>query len=298
MDLTPGRRTVVMTLAYNRPEMVDGALACLEGEDPNREVYIVDVGYPVPDPYENAAAYIKLAEKHGATYIRTKNRSIGKNWTWVLEHLGLGGRDIMVGLDPDIRPNPKGWLRAIKDVFASDERIAVVVPRCKEIEQPYHQARLAQQREAVIKGHRVWEYNYPVAWPMMNYSANFIRACDGLAENARVYGHSECWAHQRIVRMERTYMMLRDFEDGTTLSPDHDYMVWKGMQIPQVWDISFEEWLAEPQKAAIEAAFGQAVADAQTGADGDAHWIAKRTHALLKERGIKTGLAINPGLRL
>jgi len=232
------RRVVVMTLAYNRASFVAEALERLE---PGIEHVLVDVGYPIPSRTQNSQDLIELALKRGSTYIRTPNRSVSKNWTFVHKLLGLKRGDILIGLDPDSRPREPGWVDTIVKVFDGDPSVAMVTLGGAWLMLPQHVNKPFSTE--IVNGVEARFYHELIQWPLMSFECGFIEDCGGLGEWNAVYGYSEHWAEQRMGPLGRRWCVLPNIHDDCAPCPDPLYETWKELGRVRRVNCTFEEWL-------------------------------------------------------
>ena len=136
-------RTIVHTLGYNIPTLIDEATESLFNLNPERNFthVIADLGYPLGQYREtwdivpqfipinkrkNAISIIDTATLHKSDCVRIPNRGVSGNWTQIAYLYDIGRGDVLIGADPDERPMDAGWVDAMAKVMQGDSSIAIV----------------------------------------------------------------------------------------------------------------------------------------------------------------------------
>ena len=259
-------RTIVHTLGYNIPTLIDEATESLFNLNPERNFthVIADLGYPLGQYREtwdivpqfisinkrkNAISIIDTATLHKSDCVRIPNRGVSGNWTQIAYLYDIGRGDVLIGADPDERPMDAGWVDAMAKVMQGDSSIAIVslaLPELLALD-GFFEKYFWGERE--INGVRVWEGRHMCQWALIGISGNFIQAVGGVPspEVAPLYGWIEtaCDAHMKKLGMK--WVMLPDYRAQHIASSPlaqewKNWMVGPGMDIGQ---ISFEQWLRE-----------------------------------------------------
>lgn len=258
-------KTIVHTLGYNIPELIEEATESLYNlNDPSDFNHIIiDLGYPlaggrdkwgeIPDyipgaKHRNLLENSDIASLSGSELIKLPNRGVSANWSNVAYLYGVGEGDVLIGADPDERPMDKGWVKAMADVMREDPNIAIcslMLPELMDLEGFFKNYILG---ERILAGHRVWYGKAMCQWALIGISGRFIEKAGGVPhpEIAPIYGWIEtaCDAHMKAYGMD--WVMLPDFRvqhiASSPLSQEwKNYVVTaKAMEDGQQ---DFEQWL-------------------------------------------------------
>ena len=230
-------KTFVHTLAFNTPEMVKLAgenLRVTAGLDSDRYTYvIVDCGYPLPSKEKNTIELKRIANKLKAEYIQIKNEGVAQNWNQVIEVMGIGYDDIIVGVDPDSRADTFGWLQDMRQAFRDYEDAFYIGMNRYNFE----------QGTRIEKGIPVLHYPYLISWSMGGFRVSAIKAIGGLGQHNARYGYIEHYCYEKLKPMGFDFYMLADHYDLSLDSPDSLYTEWKKSSSSRNTDLTFEEWL-------------------------------------------------------
>lgn len=225
-------RTIVHTLCFNTPEMVEGALQChYHGE---YERYLIDCGFPGVD----SEVWKNLAWKYRCIYLKIDNGGVSENWNTVARILNVSDHDVLIGLDPDERPKQTGWIEAIASVMKADPTIGYITTNKIGYEP---EGNINDYVDLNIAGVAVREYNSLVAWILGGFSGRCLNAIRGLAQENKYYGYLE---HETLRRMKNhgfRWLMLRDYY-AEHLASGEKLMEWKNLNRDRNMQMSFEEW--------------------------------------------------------
>jgi hypothetical protein len=263
-------RTIVHTLGYNIPELIEEATESLYKLNPDRNFthVIADLGYPLGQKREsweivpqymsinkrkNAAEIIEIGTLHSSEFVRFPNKGVSGNWTQVAQMYEVGRTDVLIGADPDERPMDEGWVDAMSKVMQGDSSIAIcslVLPELLALE-GFFDKYFWGERE--INGIRVWEGRHMCQWALIGISGNFINAAGGVPspDAAPLYGWIETACDAHMKRLGMKWVMLPDYRvqhiASSPLAQEwKNWMVGPGLDQGQ---ISFDEWLIQNKGA-------------------------------------------------
>lgn len=234
----------VHQLAFNEADVCIEALRTYERTAGMIEdvFLVVDCGFPLPSKDENTDKLIRFCRQNKRfTYVQIPwNEGVAQNWTWVQGLLRVTRGDVLIGMDPDARPQQEGWVRAMADVLLNEPTAAYVGlnrPGFDELQTP---ARVERQ----MSGHTVYAYDGLISWSVGGFSGEFLEATGGLDQWNERYGYIEHWAYQRMLSMGKTFYMLKDYYDHHLPSTPR-YTEWKKASAEGRTALRFEEWLLE-----------------------------------------------------
>lgn len=130
-------KNYVHTLSYNLVSETEKATKSLYELNSDFHHIIVDLGFPlekgnfIPDNIKkaknrNSARLKALARKYGSEYVKLRNVGVSQNWTAIYEYLKMNPNDILIGADPDERPQQKNWVSAMAAILRSKKGIGMV----------------------------------------------------------------------------------------------------------------------------------------------------------------------------
>ena len=254
------KRTVVHTLGYNTHGMVRkaGDLLLAQNKWDGFEYVVVDAGYPLSEmsqmeaslvtKQENSDKIEEYAKSIDVSYLYIKNKGVSGNWTQIAQYACIGDNDILIGADPDERPQKEEWVRAVSEVMQSDPKIAVCSLAMAEQHELLKNPDFIDE-ERMVAGHRVMYMKACMNWALIGLSGRFINACKGVPapSNAPMYGWIEgaCWDPMRFLGMR--YVVLLDYE-VVHLASHPLASAWKVWVTSKAYElglgqISFEKWL-------------------------------------------------------
>ena len=245
-------RKVIMTLCFNRPDVVAGAIQRLKQTQDltNYEYYLIDVGYPLPDKRENAIKLAEIAHNNNVDLLRPyKNRGVAVNWMWACVELELKIGDVLIGMDPDSVPVTKGWADAVTDVLINEQYpmgycgLTRTTPpqlstEVDESNKPYtlHE----------INGRKVRKYAQPVSWPMGGFNVEFMRTV-GIHQPRSHYGFIEMGTMKKMRDTKWDWCLLDEFYDETHDRGEDLYKKWKVLQAQGTYQKDFIDFIKEGQ---------------------------------------------------
>ncbi len=235
----------VMILAHNRFDIIKESVEWYDtkwGNYPIANKVLVDQHYPLVDNQtDHTKKLADLAAKHGWTFVRPlKNRGVGGSWDWVVRELGLGNDDVIVGLDPDGRPQQIGWLDAMMTVFNNDALCYTV-----QLNVAGTYALNLPRTEEQIGGEWTVVYNRPIAWTLGGFSVYWLKAVGGFLQSHPQYGFVEIQMEKACKPKGGHFRILRDYYDQHVTAPDKAYIDWK-LECAQFKTLlPFGDWVRE-----------------------------------------------------
>lgn len=245
----------VHTLAYNLVSEVEKATKSLYELNSNFHHVIVDLGFPlekdrIPDNINkakkrNSARLRRLARKYGSEYVKIPNVGVSQNWTAVYEHLDMKPDDVLIGADPDERPQQENWVSAMATILRHPEKIGMVS--------------LTMPKQKFGYKTEVWSNSIlgviPVGltqWALIGFRGDFLDTMGGVPVpyGASRYGWIEQAVHARFGKFQ--WCMLPDY---TVVHTDYELgdkgtsrllREWKNtiiFEIKKYGQIGFDEFL-------------------------------------------------------
>lgn len=220
-DVQKGR-TIVHTLAFNTPGQVEKATKLLYQLNDRKDFIhvIADCGFPsydgvtVPEDYEiekgkNSNALREIAKKYGSEYIKIQNIGVSQNWMQVWNAMNMTTEDVIIGCDPDERPQTKNWVRDIARVLMGDKTMAVASLIMKE---QFAELNDKNSKKNVVNGVNVIEVDGGLMWSQIGISGNFIKKVGGIPfiQQYSRYGHLEGACLQLINKYGYKWCMVSD----------------------------------------------------------------------------------------
>lgn len=263
-------RTVVHTLGFNTPEMVEETIKLTVSQNTARpfDYVVAHLGFPLSDFNQQKVSEFGIAESklingvkirecahaHGAKMLTMKNRGVSPNWEQVRTYMEVKEGDVLICADPDERveqdenKGPNNWVHAISDVIQADPRIAWCSLMMREQEPLLADPRW-RWTEKIIAGHRVYiMHDYGFNWAQGGFSGTFLEKVGGVQamEKAPIYGWIESAATRHFGK-RWDFAILADIYVEHIASPPL-YGEWKQWVCsPDVVNangqITFEEWL-------------------------------------------------------
>lgn len=248
-------RKVIITLAYNRPEVVEQSLIRLRQTQDltDYEYYLIDPGYPIPSKRENFLKIVDIAKRYQVEYLKpATNRGVSGNWMWAIYELGLGKteNDVIIGMDPDSNPMDNGWCDAIVDVIVKGkEKIAYC--GLTRTSPPDLATEVDESQRAYtlhnIGGRKVRLYSELISWPMGGFSARFARE-RGIHQTRSMYGYLELATVRAMDGTDWDWCMLDNFRDYTVDRGEDMFRQWKVAQAQGRTNSDFETFIKENKR--------------------------------------------------
>lgn len=248
-------RIIVITLVFNTPEMVEGALQC--HYPGNYERFMIYCGFP-GYTFED---YIPLANKYNCTYFSIKNEGVAQNWNHVKEVLSLKDGDIMIGLEADERPEIpppimadklyhgtvvhyfyySGWIEAIVNVMRHDPTIGFVGLQKTGYESEHN---INDFHPVEIGGIKCRQYHSMIAWMLGGFSVRCINQIGGLKQEGETYGYLEHATARAMAEKGFGWVVLEDYYSQHVMSSEV-YTEWKNLNRNRQNPKPYEQWLKE-----------------------------------------------------
>lgn len=235
-----------MCLAFNSIGYVSKAMELFEEQHKEAEIAsrtLVDCHYPLAPFPDHSLDLVKLAALHGWNYVRPKeNRGCHGNWSWVVKELGLGDGDVLVGVDPDARPQQAGWVTAMMKVFdAAPEAYTVQLNR-KGI---YDLKSSHPFNEIQIGETEVLDYKCLISWSVGGFDCGWVNRLGGMKADSVFYGYIEHAMQRNADPYGGKFYILRDFYDEHLPAADQLYQDWKLESACRRTEKSLADWLKE-----------------------------------------------------
>lgn len=239
------KRLHAMMLGFNTLGMIEDAIKCFEANDEDRRPLtktLVDAHYPEKTPAEAAArtaALAILAGQFGWNLVRpSKNRGVATNWNWVIGELDLVDGDVLFGMDPDGRPQEKGYLTAIMDIFDNAPEAFTV-----QLNRPCVYAQKRPHFERKIGQTMALDYHELVAWSLGAFDCGWIRKIGGMKQGHPLYGYTEHATAAACEDKGGKWYIARDFYDVHLKAEDPLYTEWKLQCAQHRTALQFADWL-------------------------------------------------------
>ncbi len=230
----------VHTLAYNVVEETEKATKSLYEKNNDFHHIIVDLGFPlekggvIPKDIKiaksnNSKRLKALAEKYGSEYIKIENVGVSQNWTAVYKHLKMRDGDVLIGADPDERPQQNNWVEAMGEVLRSDHKIGMV-----SLTMPQQRKKLPSVNVNIdgIKGIMLGGGGQ---WALIGFSKPFIEAMGGCIphpKGAEKYGWIENEVSKHFIPSGYNLCFLPDF---TVIHTDYEIDPTVGSKLLREW---------------------------------------------------------------
>jgi hypothetical protein len=206
---------------------------------------IIDNHYPI-DKKTNQRMIQYAAEASRCVYIDCgKDRGLHGGLNFACEKLGVGSEDIVIGCDPDDRPDTRIF-QAMVDVMKTDPTLAVLSGMFWVIEE---RLKTVPFKKEVIVSHNVLIHPNVEMWNVAAFNMRFIKEIGGFREAYNYYGGLESalfgeW-QKRDLRLGyladyKTESKPMDRQDPVFFDPE--YRQWKTAHVGGFTG-SFEEWL-------------------------------------------------------
>lgn len=230
----------VMMLAYNKFYLCKEALELFEKQNkgfPVVKKLLLDPGYPL-ETEDNSLKLSMLAAEYGWQYAKIENISVADNWNQAIKLMDLKEDDIILGMDPDGRPQEDGWLAAMMDVFDHS-------PECITVQFSQPGVEQQQHGQTVVKFGNTEVYNYPrlIAWSLGSFSVKWLNRIGGMGQQAAKYGYTEHHIMDHAGKLGAKFYILKGFHDHHLKAPDDLYTQWKLESAQKKINSDFADWL-------------------------------------------------------
>lgn len=231
------KRLHLMCLAYNQAELVEEAISLCEaqrGGYPAFSKTLYNPRYPLAKEPEHSMRLIACAMNHGWEYVEIENGGVAQNWAQAIAYKKLTAGDVLVGIDPDERPQEFGWVPALMDVFNN-------APECYYV--GLNQEGIQGGTVKEIGTTKVLDYPHLIAWPIGGFDIGWLNKIGGIQQDHAVYGYIEHNVSRRASAMGGRFYMLRDFYDLHLQSTDAKYQEWKSACAAHKTKLTLDGWL-------------------------------------------------------
>jgi hypothetical protein len=245
------------TLSYNLFSEVEIATKLLYdlNDKSDFQHVIVDLDFPLEKGDEipgdivlaqrrNSIKLKHLAEQYGSEYMRIPNVGVSQNYTKVYQALNLDDTDIMVGVDPDERPQNQNWVRAMGNVMRSDMKIAMcslMITAHKDCPSGW------AMTEQVINSERCYIMHGNINWAIIGLNGEFFNKIHEMPvpSLADRYGYLEWALYALFSEHGYDWVVMSDYwVEHEWSCPIYkswkDYIIWENKSPHQ---ISFEDFL-------------------------------------------------------
>lgn len=247
----------VHTLAYNLVSETEKAVKSLYELNSDFKHIIVDLGFPlekgnfIPTNIEkakkrNTSKLKALAREYGSDYIKVENIGVSQNWTAVYSYLNMKPNDILIGADPDERPQQKNWVEAMGLMLRSKEKVGMA-----SLCMPHQKLSGREIKENSIRGIIP---NGMSSWALIGFRGDFLKMMGGVPvpDGAKVYGWIENAVYSYLQAKRLNWCMLPDY---TVIHTDYDQgsdgsskllREWKNLIVHGIKDwgqITFDDFL-------------------------------------------------------
>ena len=208
------------TLAYNLVSEVEKATQQLYEMNNDFCHIIVDLGFPleesdvIPKNIEKAKANNSrklktLAKKYGSRYLKIKNIGVSQNWTAVYKHLKMNDDDILIGVDPDERPQQNNWVEAMAAVLRSPEKIGMAT-----LTMPQQKKIVLSKKTFTISGVKAVVPISNTNWALIGFTKLFLDEMGGVPHPpyAERYGWIEAEVYPNFEKYGYDLCFLPDYE--------------------------------------------------------------------------------------
>lgn len=256
-------RNFVHTLCYNLVSEVEKTTKRLYAMNDNFEHIIVDLGFPlekghvIPKDIElakkkNSEKLRRIAENYGSHYFKIDNVGVSQNWTAVYKKLKMHPMDILIGADPDERPQTENWVEAMATVLRSKHKVGMAVLAMPEQKFLYSQELYRNGVKFIIP-------HGNINWALIGFRGDFLDAMGGVPvpQNADKYGWIEGAVFPYFAKLKYKIAVLphdivvhTDYEHGDK-GTSRLLREWKNLivfKIKQYGQISFDEFLERKKK--------------------------------------------------
>lgn len=271
IQITLKNRNIVHTLAYNLYSEVEKAVSDLYQQNHHGDFQhlIVDLEFPleegdkVPEDIEraisnNSIKLMDLATRFGSRYVRFKNQGVSQNWNQVIKFMNVGDGDVLIGADPDERPQTDGWVKAMGSVMRSVPSYGVVCLLQPEqlltaLAKSTHHDIYTTQKISVLDIHG------SMSWAQIGVSGKLISEIGEIPvpKEYSIYGGIEGALLAEMQARGYKWCMLRDHLVRHDAQWDSVLLLrqWKHWIIDNcknTQQVTFEDWLKEYQKGNIQ----------------------------------------------
>lgn len=242
------------TLSFNTTPIIEEAVRSLYDLNDNFKHYIFDVGFPVLEPDKipedievakkiNSIALKEMANRYGSEYVKIDNVGVSQNWNKAIEIINPGPNDVLIGIDPDERPQTKGWVDAFAKVLKVDNIAMASLMITEHIPSAYSWAAELKETEGIS----YYEMHGVINMAIIGFSGRFINEIKTIPvpELANTYGYLEWVLMPLFTKHDVTWAVLENHIVNHLFATGHyakwkEYIIWTNNDPVQ---ISFENYL-------------------------------------------------------
>lgn len=205
----------VHTLCYNLTTEVEKTVKLLYDQNSNFEHYIVDLGFPLENDElnkyidavkkRNSERLRKIAQQYGSRYLAIDNVGVSQNWTAVYKHLDMKDDDVLIGADPDERPQTDDWVNAMSDVLRAGYGLVSLMMLD-------HIPILKNYKAIKVAKHSVLKSPGNINWALIGMSGKFLRGMKEVPypKDAERYGYIESMIQPYFAKLNMPWAVLTE----------------------------------------------------------------------------------------
>jgi hypothetical protein len=233
----------VYTVAFDHPERIRRTIRRFKNEtiitNPVRYT-LVSCRYPLPDPDENEAECIKIAEDFDVNlFVLSKNYGQDGNFLKLVEldSPRIADNDLVVFFDTDNAPNKNTWLNDALTVFKLCPQAGYLNMACSVAGS--HEKNQGALRE--YGGIRTKELCWPGGFSTGIYRGSFFKR--GITQTREFYGGTEWNILESLRKAGLIGLCTIDHDDLRDVDGWHGaYLEWKAETIVKKEQTDFEDW--------------------------------------------------------
>jgi hypothetical protein len=237
------KRLHIMSLAFNSTAMCLDAIKLFEKQHEGVKFAsktLVDPHYPLALQPMHTKALFDIALQYGWNFIRPfKNLGVAGGWNLVINELGLTEGDVLIGIDPDGRPQQDRWANAILDVFNNDPSCYYITLNRESIYSMKHLG----HKDKKVGDHWVVEFPQLVSWCLGGFDIGWVKKVGEVGQYSKLYSYTEHHFYDRATPMGGKFYYIRDFYDDHLKADDQEYTAWKLASANHTTELDFKDWL-------------------------------------------------------
>lgn len=232
------KRLHIQCLAFNTADFVFEAISLFEKQKGNYPIVskvLYNPKYPLSEEPKHSARLMEIAENFGFEYVEIENLGVSENWNQAIKNKFLSDGDVLVGIDPDERPQQVGWLDSLMEVFNNEPGAYYVGLNQKG--NPSNCTEMKFGNTIALK------YSQLIAWPVGGFDCGWLEKIGGASQDHPVYGYIEHSISRKASALGGNFYILKDFFDIHQESPDDLLGKWKRECAAIKTNLTFEGWL-------------------------------------------------------
>lgn len=208
--------------------------------------YFLDQHYPLRRE-ENLPQLQRLCQQHGLTYVDSgQDRGLCGGWNFLIPQIPFAEGDILIGYDPDSKPESRGWDQALLDVLAAEPAFDLAATSQAHTAENIFPRGIIQGSFREVAGHRIFHVNMPTLdmWTVGAARWELFRGRE-MASSMAYWGGTEATVRSWLIERGKTYCYLMDHQEnnGNSILGDPEYRQYKDDLI-RGYRGSFAEWLS------------------------------------------------------